>query len=271
MITKELLENKFDAIGADVEILPPSRFEIDQFQRSGVADPDIFRINIIGKRGGSRKFNIVTNKLDNIEVLDTVPQDRHLLLAFKGSSHNQKSVVLERFLCGHDERDWFTASVKGRGALNTVKSAKEALKPEVVLESQRKHGVRSRKLLNRHTKGSHRQGEWFFIPVSDIPSNPMVFRNEPFSRPRGTAHRAEEAIRVGGEQRWTDGLNVIMDLQYKRLKNEDRIKYSRRTVNAKLLVRGRITHPDHKTLVLKSWHEVVGNSEMSSTRNWFID
>lgn len=269
MATAEMIRKKFGEIGAEVVIQEP-----DPVLLRLRPEENIFRINVIGKRGGDRKFSITTNCIGNVEVFDTVPKEKHLLLGFKLTEKGRKSI--DRFLCGHDERDWFSATVLGRGALTTVKAAKESLKPVEVLQSQRKHGVRKNKLLDRHTKGSHRQGEWFFIPEEPtITKSDILLHNEPFSRARGTSHWAEEAIRVGGNSAWVRNNVVLTDEEVKKIRaSEDSFgirRISRRVVGATLYVRGKITHPDHKTLHLKSWHKVVGNSEISSTRNAFID
>ena len=35
-------------------------------------------------------------------------------------------------------------------------------------------------------------------------------------------------------------------------------------MNASVLVKGRISHPDHKTITLRGWHEVQMNTEHQS-------
>ena len=41
--------------------------------------------------------------------------------------------------------------------------------------------------------------------------------------------------------------------------------------NAAAYVRGRISHPDHKTIVLDDWHRVYLNSEFTTGRVTFYD
>lgn len=276
MATAELLKRKFEEIGAEVVITEP-RLRRIRFNGRGSSETipreDVFRIDVVGKRGGNRRFSIESGDLNRIEVLDTVPDKRHLLLAIREAGKRPK--IAERFLCGHDERDWFSASVR---QASNVKMAMEFLKPTLVLQSQKSRGVKSKDLLNRHTKGSHRQGEWFFIPVSDATKARLdasiIHRNEPFSRPRGTPHRAQEAVRDGGYSAYTDGLEVISSAAYHNMMKKNSAKASRftlRTLDSTLYVRGKITHPDHRTVELKGWHQVVGNSELSSGRNVFID
>jgi hypothetical protein len=60
--------------------------------------------------------------------------------------------------------------------------------------------------------------------------------------------------------RWPNGLT---DLQFRSLSEEMRRK-ERWTVmrrNPRAYVRGTVRHPDHKTIYLAFWHEVVMNTE----------
>jgi len=43
-------------------------------------------------------------------VLNVSPEDRHLLLLFRREDGEGRK---DRFLCGHDEREWFVAAVPG--------------------------------------------------------------------------------------------------------------------------------------------------------------
>ena len=52
------------------------------------------------------------------------PRHRHLVLLVK------KPQTKDRFLCGHDEREWFVAAVPG--VATTVAQAQQALKPEAI-------------------------------------------------------------------------------------------------------------------------------------------
>jgi hypothetical protein len=53
--------------------------------------------------------------------------------------------------------------------------------------------------------------------------------------------------------------------QYRQLLLEHKVArrwhWSSRVVNAGVYVRGRISHADHKTVVLNDWHQVVMNTE----------
>jgi hypothetical protein len=40
--------------------------------------------------------------------------------------------------------------------------------------------------------------------------------------------------------------------------------------NMSVFVRGRVSHPDHKTIVLRDWHQVFMNSEHQSTAMRYV-
>jgi hypothetical protein len=132
---------------------------------------------------------------------------------------------MSRFLCGHDERHWFVAAI--REPVSTVAAAKEALKPPLVRERQQR--VRAKHRNRRRNRAYLRQGEWFFVPASssDIEGG-FVLRDQPLAAARGKPHMADEVVREGGETRFA---------------------------------RGRITHPDHRTVVLDGWHRVLASTE----------
>ncbi len=65
-----------------------------------------------------------------------------------------------KFLCGHDERDWFAAAVPETSGVATVSTAMEALKPQEVLAAQAGKGLKARHRNRRHNKAFIRQGEW---------------------------------------------------------------------------------------------------------------
>src|SRR6185312_2204776 len=95
----------------------------------------------------------------NVNVLQTDKRDRHLLLFVRRTDGKA-----DRFLCGHDEREWFVAAVPG-GASNVVQ-AKEALKPRAIRLRQTELKVPTR-LPNRPNNAAfRRQAEWFFVPAS---------------------------------------------------------------------------------------------------------
>ncbi len=94
----------------------------------------------------------------DVAVLNVQPQDRHLVLLVKNSQRK------DRFLCGHDEREWFVAAVPE--AVTTVTQAKEALKPTAIRLAEVRSGLRTSERARRRNAASIRQGEWFFVPSS---------------------------------------------------------------------------------------------------------
>ncbi|MFN0055206.1 MAG: hypothetical protein ACKV0T_23910 [Planctomycetales bacterium] len=62
------------------------------------------------------------------EAVDVRPHRRHLVLDVYGDWLPTSG----RFLCGHDERHWFAASIPFGRSTQTVGGAMEALKPLIV-------------------------------------------------------------------------------------------------------------------------------------------
>jgi anti-sigma factor RsiW len=174
---------------------------------------------------------------------------------------------VDKFLMGHDERDWFVARVGAK--VTTVLQAKENLKPAEVQQEIKRKKVKKAKRNRRRNKAFIRQGEWFFLPSDFIPGkDAIISRNEPLVRGGGgKPHIAQEACRVGGETvavHPTLAPNGVSMDKYNRLSKEN-LENSWRwrfmTRDATVYVRGRIRHPDHKTIKLRSWHKVVANTE----------
>jgi hypothetical protein len=201
-----------------------------------------------------------------IEVVDVQPARRHLLLLAEEGARKLK------FVCGHDERQWFVAAVPDEPGVASVQTALEALKPAEVHIAQNRQKVKTEDRGRRKTSAYVRQGEWFFIPAPDAPVvEGLVFRNEPLSRGNGSKpHIVEFCYRHGGEtvyvcDRYPRGLT---EASYKQL-------MERRTAarnwawqvmkrNPQVYVKGRISHPDHKTIMLPGWHRVAMNTEHRS-------
>lgn len=158
--------------------------------------------------------------------------------------------------------------------------------------------LRKRGPLARKTERSVRQGEWFFVPAPTLAVPPeLILRNEPIQRGRGNPHRCQELYREGGElvyvhpvrrapgalpsqlggaggyangwaqrhgipQKAEEGLTQkefdVLQQSVRKL-----MTWRRMQRGARVFVRGRITHPDHATVALKTWHEVLPNLEVS--------
>lgn len=138
------------------------------------------------------------------------------------------SPLTRRYLCGFDERSLFIAQIsEGR----TVAEAHEALMPDEVA---------------RYPQPVVRQGEWFFLPVSDaelealheyLPGHPRSHRREEGIEPGGHPHVADEIVRV--DRRYPRNGRVIRRMD--------------------LYVRGRIRHADHQTVAFEEWRRTVKN------------
>ena len=245
-----LLETMFGRMGARVKI----HGTINQRDRGGI---DIRSDN----RGEYFDIAVAPNDPVEYEVVNIRPGMRHLLLMTRRDERKQK------FLCGHDERHWFVCAVPGNSVANVV-GAMEALQPPEVRWNVSRRVKRAKNRLRRRNKAFIRQGEWFFIPAPELVVNPkLVLRNEPISRGRGRSHMCQFLYRAGGELvfvcgRYPQGLTAD---EYAALvqSNPDASCWGWRRMqrNAVAHVRGRIWHPDHKTIVLDGWHRVLMNTE----------
>ena len=223
------------------------------------------------QRDGDEQFfelRVPTHLRDSLDVsvMQSEPRQRHLLLAVRKLGHNPQ---LDRFLCGHDEREWFVAAVPG-GA-SSVRQAMDALQPEGVREALARSPVSSRKRYSRKNRAFRRQGEWFFVPEpSFVVDEKLVLRNEPLRRGAGKPHMVEELYRTGGEEvyvtkRFPNGLKPpeyrAMLLNNPAAKRWGWLVMRR---NPGVYARGRVSHSDHENITLSIWHRVIMNTETQS-------
>jgi hypothetical protein len=196
------------------------------------------------------------------EVVDLQPDLRHLLLLARRDGRKDK------FLCGHDERHWFVCAVPG-GSVNNVTAAMQALQPVEVQAAVRQKVKRQKNRLRRRNEAFVRQGEWFFLPQPGLSvDEKRIYRNEPLSRGAGSKpHMCQFLFRNNGEQvmvcrKHPTGL-LLKDYQKLIAANPAAIKWGWRQMvrNAAVYVKGRVWHPDHKTIVLDGWHRVLMNTE----------
>lgn len=240
------LQKHFGRMGARLVVTPrPGAFTVD-----------------IGRDPLGSFFDLTVNgATEQLMALDVKPRQRHLLLVIRHSETH-------KFLCGHDERDWFAAAVPNAGGVSSVRDAMEALKPGEVRAAQLANRVKRQHLNRRRNAGFIRQGEWFFVPVTGLVVKPLlVIRNEPLSRGRGKPHVAEFVYRTGGQlvfvsREYPRGLS---EKRYRRLLIDDpskaHLRWSPVRQNPEAYVRGRVRHPDHKTIHLDDWHRVFTNTE----------
>ncbi|MGC3961248.1 MAG: hypothetical protein QM813_25970 [Verrucomicrobiota bacterium] len=244
----------------------PSRWR--QGARSWISPVD-FAVDI--QRDGVGEFFELRVPTHLSEVLDLTvmqaePKQQHLLLAVRRSGHVPQ---FDRFLCGHDEREWFVAAVPG-GA-SSVRQAMDALQPQDVRASLTRNHVSSRKRYARKNRAFRRQGEWFFVPVpSFVADEKLILRDEPLQRGSGKPHLVEEIFRSGGEMvhvcdRYPNG--VTPD-EYRAIiqqnPNAGRWRWRVRSRNPGVYARGTVRHSDHATITLPFWHRVIMNTETQS-------
>jgi hypothetical protein len=209
-------------------------------------------------------------------VLNVVPEDRHLLLLLRREVGEARK---DRFLCGHDEREWFVAAVPGKAS--TVREAKQALQPPIVLAALARNGVRARHRFLRRNEAFVRQGEWFFVPErwKSVPEL-LVRRHEPIRRGAGKPHIVEWLYREGGERvyvcsRHSEG---VSEARYTAMVQRDpsllRLDWRSMARNPRVYARGTVRHPDHATITLREWCRVLLNTETeapSMPRMAFLD
>ena len=202
----------------------------------------------------------------DVSVMQSEPKQRHLLLLVRKSGAKPQ---LDRFLCGHDEREWFVAAVPG-GA-SSVHQALDALQPKDVREALARHHVTSRQRYTRKNRAFRRQGEWFFVPEpSFVADEKLILRNEPLRRGGGKPHMVEQLFRSGGEtvhvcHRHPNG--VTPD-EYRSIvqRDSDALRWGWRVMrrNPGVYARGTVRHSDHATITLPFWHRVLMNTETQS-------
>jgi hypothetical protein len=223
------------------------------------------------RRDGHGQFfelRVPTHLRDALEaaVVQSEPRQRHLLLFVQKTGDQPR---LDRFLCGHDEREWFVAAVPGRAS--SVRQAMEALQPAPVHEALASIRVPSRQRYARKNRAFRRQGEWFFLPEPALVVDPkLVLRNEPLRRGAGKPHLVEELYRTGGETvhvcyRHPDGLSPAdYRLLLQRVPGAKNWGWRAMTRNPKVYARGAVRHADHETIRLPFWHRVAMNTETRS-------
>lgn len=222
------------------------------------AMPAPIRVNVLKDRRGEL-FQVSTGEGIALHVMQTDCTLRHLLL-YACDRENAKY----RYLCGHDERGLFAAAVPG--AVSNVVDAMESLKPETVLRSQ--HGLSAEERNRRRNPAFLRQGEWYFVPATGVSfDRKLLLRNEPIRRGRSKPHMVEEVYRRGGEtvyvcRRFPAGLDAVAYQKHVQENPEARHwGWSVMRRNMDVFGRGKVKHPDHKTIVLNGWHQILPNRE----------
>lgn len=145
-----------------------------------------------------------------------------------------------RYLCGRDDLHLFIAQVE---VGDTVAQTHESLKPELVRqwEAARPGSIK-------------RQGEWFFVPLSEEESQRLDEQLNVW--PGAVKKRAP--VGAGGRPHVADDV-VTIDRRVRSKRRE----YRRPEVYA----RGLLVHPDHRNLHLSEWRRVVRNAEIHTTND----
>ena len=252
------LARAFAAIGADIRVAPlPARRRARRYTLDVVAD-----------RRGRERFVLAWDGATDLTLQPLhVEARRHLLLLVKLPGPGG-AIEKHRYLCGHDERHWFAATVPSLAhGVTTVERAMEALKPAAARVAQEQRRVPARRRQDRSNPGYIRQGEWFFIPVDDPGIDErLVRRDEPLPR-GGKAHRAEWAFRRGGQITYVSHLypRGVSEGFHRALIRENpalrHISWRVMRSNPEVYCRGHVRHPDHATVHLPGWHRVLPNTE----------
>lgn len=266
------LEKHFENIGAHLDIV--------RVRQLGGRPYDL---NVTGKGRNERFVLRLTGSAPEFQILQANKVARHLLILAKDverpiggqrlrwRENPRTEKVNERFLCGHDERHWFAASVGG--AVSTITEARRSLLP-VQLKDQ---SWSADELTQRHGARFKRQGEWFFVPADTSSivgfDKAQIHRSEPLLRPGGgKPHLVSELIRFRGIPVVVAGSKEYSMDEWSALDPKDRPRYYRMMhKDPEVYVRGPIRHPDHATLILPDWHRVFVNSEARSANLSFYD
>jgi len=96
----------------------------------------------------------------------------------------------------------------------------------------------------------------------------LALKNEPLSRGAGSKpHMCEYVLRFTGEVVWVCSKypRGVSPEKYERImrSNSDAINWNWTPMrrNSSVFVTGRVWHPDHKTITLDGWHQVMMNTE----------
>jgi len=250
--------DKFEKMGATATIGKHIDFRRRRNQDNGATG---MTINV-----SSGIFDIRKGSKVQVQVIDLDTKLRHLLLHVNDDGEKMK------FLCGHDERDWFVAEVPG-GSASNIKTAMDALKPAAVREAESKGKKKNRN--KRRSPERKRQGEWFFIPRPDFqpPKDAIILPNEQLSRGAGSKpHIVDQVYRHGGTVVFVHYRHAPAGVSRKEMNKIIRNQvidgdrngghgWQERRRDATAYAKGRVRHSDHATLVLDCWHEIHMNTE----------
>jgi hypothetical protein len=251
MVVKQL-----ESIGARVKISEPNSWQTNKD----------FTIGVSRDKEGEY-FDIHARKAVELLILDTQKNDKHALLLAKIPGEKGK-VTKERFLCGHDERHWFSATIPA--VVTSVVQAKQSLKPTELVNLEVQHGIRTKDSHKRHKKLKSgvkvlRQGEFFFIPnpsFSVKANMTEILKNEPMRGGGSHFHHAQFLCRCGGHQVYVRGSAILSPDEYNKLGAKEKKHFRSMVADPIVHAKGKITHVEHATVFLGDvWHKVLVNTE----------
>ncbi len=263
MFDAEILARQFSRAVAPLVVTEVPTFRDRRWNSTG---PDEFRWDVLRRRDDELfQLRLVSRAVSSWEfhVANADRARRHLVVVARPLS--KAGGEPRHFLCGHDERHLFVVGVEAR--VSTVAQAMEALMPTAVLGSLAAHQVRARARTRRHNPGYVRQGEWFFLPRPDFDPGPnaIIRRHEPIARPGGRSHLVEYLYRSNGERvfvcpRYPNGVSGARHSALL-LGRPEAVHWGWRAMirTNEVYARGRVRHPDHRTIALDCWHQVVVN------------
>jgi len=233
--------------------------------------PSSYIIEVTKDHKGKEQFLIGLSQGTEVVVLDKQLKESALLVLVNDHNQPEKDRKAEKFLLGHDERQLFVAAVPKNST--SVSEAKEGLKPRLILEAERRAGVKKAKRHKHKNPARIRQGDFFFLPQPNkhVPDE-LVLENEPINRGRGRTHNLEFCYREGGQLGWDVRhgkypWNALMlnNREYiEFLKSPEAKEWPHRfttPLDARIWAKGKVTHKEHATIVLKYWHLVLTNTE----------
>ena len=153
-----------------------------------------------------------------------------------------------RFLMGVDERQLFMCQL--RGSINSVRDAHDSLKAPQVKTAEGNLGR------------STRQGEWFFLPLSEGDRS-MI--NMALKSKTSICLKKARIARTANESNHSRSgkPHVADEVLFLR---EPVLKHGFPVREAAVYVRGNVKHPDHATVKFAEWRKVIRNTEQQPLR-----
>lgn len=246
--------------GAGVPLRVADRPFVRGVRNAAIVQMDIRNRSKRGHR--SEEVVIWPGEAERLEVLGIDPAHQQVVLLVKEPQtlfeenlrlrgrnltlQRQTTADARRFLIGMDEQHLFIAPLST--AAGSVAQAHVQLRPPAVAEA-RARGVRV-----------VRQGEWFFIAADEVLQ----------------ARIAEQVHRVGLERHvaigspWQGRFTRVARGHYVDERVVLRTPIAREPLQFEAweCVRGHVRHPDHKVLVLKTWHRVQRNTEAGAANRF---